>query len=205
MPSEIADFRMRIFNADGSEAVMCGNASRCVAKYVYDNGMTAHNPVTLETLAGIKTLHMQIENKEVRSVTVDMGPPILNPADIPCDFSGDFAMMQPLPGTDYLVTCVSMGNPHCVIFANDIEGLPLWQVGPPLENHPAFPDRANIEFVRVIDRKTRLGRVCGGGGGGAEWALRQRHRHQGKNAGRNRDRPSYRQRRNSDRRVRKSV
>jgi len=153
LPSGIADFKMRIFNADGSEARMCGNASRCVAKYVYDNGMTAKNLITLETVAGVKTLAMEIEGGKVRLVTVDMGPPVIGPVD------------APLPGTAYRYTDVSMGNPHCVIFAEDPEALPLWQIGPPLENHAAFPDRANVEFIRVIDRHTIRMRVWERGSG----------------------------------------
>jgi len=152
-PSDVADFRMRIFNADGSEAQMCGNASRCVAKYVWDNGMTAKNPIALETNAGIKTLDMHIEDGRVRAVTVDMGAPATGCVD------------QPLPGTAYRYTDVSMGNPHCVIFVDAVDDLPLWQIGPPIENHPAFPDRTNVEFVRVIDRNTIQMRVWERGSG----------------------------------------
>ncbi|MDR2686366.1 MAG: diaminopimelate epimerase [Oscillospiraceae bacterium] len=153
MPSDAADFRMRIFNADGSEAQMCGNASRCVAKYVYGNGMTAKNPIALETRAGIKTLRMHIEGGKVRAVTVDMGAPVTG------------CVNQPLPGTAYRYTDVSMGNPHCVIFVDEVDSLPLWRIGPPIENHQAFPERANVEFVRVIDRNTIQMRVWERGSG----------------------------------------
>ena len=152
-PSDVADFRMRIFNADGSEAQMCGNASRCVAKYVYDSGMTAKNPIMLETNAGIKILQMRIEDGKVSAVTVDMGAPVSGVID------------QPLDNTDYRYTDVSMGNPHCVIFVDNVDDLILWQIGPPLENHPAFPERANVEFVRVIDRQTIQMRVWERGSG----------------------------------------
>jgi len=164
-PSDVADFKMRIFNADGSEAQMCGNATRCVAKYVHDNGMTQQNPITLETLSGIKTLAMQIENGKVVSVTVDMGAPILSPADIPCDFPGESVISQPLADTDYNVTCVSMGNPHSVIFVEDTDALDLEKIGPPLEHHPVFPQRINTEFVRVLDRSTVQMRVWERGSG----------------------------------------
>jgi len=145
-PSEIADFRMRFFNADGSEA-MCGNASRCVAKYVYENGMTVKNPIRLETVAGIKTIAMQIEGGKMKAAMVDMGAPVVGEVD------------RPLPDTQYKFTRVSMGNPHCVIFADEIDSLPLWQIGPPIENHPLFPNRTNVEFIRVIDRNTIQMRV----------------------------------------------
>ena len=157
-PSEVADFKMRMFNADGSEA-MCGNASRCVAKYVFDNGMTEKNPITLETIAGIKTISMTLENGRVSAVMVDMGAPILRPGDIPVALPGDVIVNRPLPGTAFDCTCVSMGNPHCVIFVDHVADLPLWQIGPPLENHPAFPERTNVEFVRVTARSTIQMRV----------------------------------------------
>ena len=152
-PSDIADFSMRIFNADGSEAQMCGNASRCVAKYVYENGMTAKNPITMETKAGIKTLDMQIEGGKVWAVTVDMGAPVVGEVDCP------------LPDTQYNFTRVSMGNPHCAIFVDKVDSLPLWQIGPPLEYHPAFSERTNVEFVKVIDRNTIQMRVWERGSG----------------------------------------
>ena len=152
LPSDIADFRMRMFNADGSEA-MCGNATRCVAKYVRDNGMTDKSVITLETVAGIKEITMRIENGKMKAATVDMGAPVVGEVN------------QPLPDTQYRFTRVSMGNPHCVIFVDEVGSLPLWQIGPPLENHPAYPQRANVEFIRVIDRNAIQMRVWERGSG----------------------------------------
>ncbi|MDR2525517.1 MAG: diaminopimelate epimerase [Oscillospiraceae bacterium] len=150
-PSEIATFKMRIFNADGSEAKMCGNATRCVAKYVRENGMTAADTITLETLSGVKTIAMEMFAGKVLSATVDMGAPILEGAMLPALFEGETCIAQPLPGLDYRVTCISMGNPHCVVFVEDTEAFPLEAVGSLVEKHPWFPDRVNAEFVRVVD------------------------------------------------------
>ncbi|MDR3314004.1 MAG: diaminopimelate epimerase [Oscillospiraceae bacterium] len=153
-PSAVADFKMRIFNADGSEAKMCGNATRCVAKYVHDNGLTAKNPVTLETLSGVKTIQVAFTDGKVTSARVDMGAPILSPARIPVDLPGETVVAQPLrlpDGACLTVTCVSMGNPHCVAFVEDTANFPLEQTGPRVERHPCFPDRVNAEFVRLLD------------------------------------------------------
>ncbi len=142
MPSEKADFRMRMFNADGSEGAMCGNASRCIAKYVCDRGLTSKKLVTLETLSGIKTLDIQEKDGAAQSVTVDMGKPKTG------------AVMQPISAEcgDFLYTFVDMGNPHCVIFTDTpVDELDIERVGRPLENHEFFPDRANVEFVNVTD------------------------------------------------------
>ncbi|MDR1465508.1 MAG: diaminopimelate epimerase [Oscillospiraceae bacterium] len=167
-PSETADFRMRIFNADGSEAKMCGNATRCVAKYVYDSGMTAQNPITLETLSGMKTVTIATEGGKVHSATVDMGAPILWPRDVPALLDGDTAVARrlELPGGEaFEVTCVSMGNPHCVAFVEDTETFPLERIGPLMERHPWFPDRINAEFVQLIDPTTLRMRVWERGSG----------------------------------------
>lgn len=153
LPSGVADFRMRIFNADGSEARMCGNGSRCVGKYVWDYGLTDSPEITLETLAGIKhiTLHFDDANK-VCAATVDMGVPTLTPADIPVSFSGSAMIEQPVatPHGEFKVTAVSMGNPHGVIFTDELTDGMVLEAGPELERHPVWPDRANIEFARII-------------------------------------------------------
>ncbi|MGN1030860.1 MAG: diaminopimelate epimerase [Butyricicoccaceae bacterium] len=170
-PSDIADAKMRMFNADGSEGKMCGNGTRCIGKFMYDNGLVTKPEMTLETLSGIKLLKFQIENGEVATVTVDMGPAILNPAEIPTKFTGDTAVSVPLEanGETHTVTCVSMGNPHCVLFVDDVDSLDLEKIGPAFENHPMFPERTNTEFVRVIDDHTLQMRVWERGSG-ETWA-----------------------------------
>lgn len=151
-PSDKADFRMRIFNADGSEAKMCGNGSRCVGKYVYDYGLTDKTELTLETLGGIKKLKLQIgSNGAVESVTVDMGVPDFRPEAVPVVTSGDNFIDSPveIPSGVFRVTAVCMGNPHGVIFTDDPDAVDLHSIGPELECHRIWPERANIEFVRV--------------------------------------------------------
>lgn len=167
MPSEIADFRMRIFNADGSEAMMCGNATRCIGKYVYDMGLTDKTEVTLETNSGIKYLKLFLSDGKVDMVTVDMGKAILVPRDIPVDSDLESFVSQPLEvgGKEYKVTCVSMGNPHAVIFTEGIDSLELEKIGPLFENHKLFPNRINTEFVEVIDSHTLKMRVWERGSG----------------------------------------
>ncbi len=152
-PSEIADFKMDIYNSDGSQAKMCGNATRCVGKYVYDNKMTDKKSISLETLSGIKYIDLKIENSVAVGATVNMGAPILEPNKIPTVFDGETAIALPLEvnGETVSVTCVSMGNPHCVVFVEDTDSLNLEKIGPGFEHHSAFPDRINTEFVRVID------------------------------------------------------
>lgn len=161
LPSEVADFRMRMFNPDGSEAEMCGNAIRCVGKYVYDAGLTKRTAVSIETLAGIKLLDMSVEEGTVEQVKVDMGLPILEPERIPVKSEQTSFISQPVEvdGQIFEVTCVSMGNPHAVIYAADLEGLQLEKIGPKIESHPLFPRRINVEFVRVIDSQTLKVRV----------------------------------------------
>lgn len=151
-PSSIADFKMLIFNADGSEAKMCGNASRCVGKYVYDNGLTDKKNISLETLSGIKYLHLHECEGLVDVVTVDMGKPLFNPDLIPVDFSGDKMIEAELNsgGKIFNITAVSMGNPHGVIFLESLDDADVLDDGPELECHDIWPDRANIEFVEVI-------------------------------------------------------
>lgn len=169
MPSKVADFRMRMFNADGSEGKMCGNGSRCVAKYVYDNGLTRKTEVTLETLAGIKVLKMHLgADGKVDTVTVDMGEPILTAAEVPALSASERMVEETLPTAkhgDFAVTAVSMGNPHGVIFVDEITDELVLGAGPELERHSAFPDRANIEFVKVIDGETVRMRVWERGSG----------------------------------------
>lgn len=170
-PSEVADAKMRMFNADGSEGKMCGNGTRCIGKFMYDNGMLNKPEMTLETLSGIKLLKFQIKHGQVDTVTVDMGAAILKPADIPTRFSGEQAVSVPLEvnGETYSVTCVSMGNPHCVVFVEDVDTMDLEKIGPVFENHPMFPERTNTEFVRVIDDHTLQMRVWERGSG-ETWA-----------------------------------
>ena len=156
-PSETADFKMRMFNADGSEGKMCGNGIRCVAKYVYDNGMTDKEVITVETLSGIKTLQLAVSEGRVQAVTVDMGSPVLTPSQIPVKCEGDRMINQPVSvgGKEYYITCVSMGNPHAVVFTEEeVTALNLEKIGPLFENHEIFPDRVNTEFIHVIDEKT---------------------------------------------------
>ena len=169
LPSEVADFRMRIFNADGSEAMMCGNATRCVGKYVYEHGMTDKTEVSLETNSGIKylTLYVNEATNKVDAVKVDMGKAILKPAEILVADDGDRFIAKPVvvDGVSYDMTCVSMGNPHAVVFLPEIDSLDLEKMGPSFEHHPLFPNRVNTEFIRVIDDHTLQMRVWERGSG----------------------------------------
>ena len=169
LPSEVADFRMRIFNADGSEAMMCGNATRCVGKYVYEHGMTDKTEVSLETNSGIKylTLYVNEATNKVDAVKVDMGKAILKPAEVPVAEDGDRFIAKPVvvDGVSYDMTCVSMGNPHAVVFLPEIDSLDLEKMGPSFEHHPLFPNRVNTEFIRVIDDHTLQMRVWERGSG----------------------------------------
>ena len=166
-PSEIADFQMVMYNSDGSRAQMCGNGIRCVGKYVYDRGLTDKTTITVETLAGVKTLKLMVEDGAVASVTVDMGEPILTPQQIPV--KGDGALFVDVPvevdGVERRITAVSMGNPHAVVFVPEVQSLKLTELGPTFENHSLFPDRTNTEFVQVIDEKTLKMRVWERGAG----------------------------------------
>ncbi len=160
-PSERGDARMRMFNADGSEAEMCGNGVRCVAKYVWDHGLSPNNPLKIETGRGVLTLHLETKNGKVERVTVDMGEPILEAERIPTTLPGPRVVDRPglLPdgpagwaaacGLDPRVTCVSTGNPHAVFYCSDVKAVPLEQVGPVLETAPVFPRRINVHFVEV--------------------------------------------------------
>ena len=153
-PSDKADFRMHIYNADGSEAEMCGNGIRCVAKYVYDHKLTDKTEITVETGAGVLTLILFPENGKVQQVRVDMGEPILTPAEIPVESSNDRVINEPIEvgGKTWNMTCVSMGNPHAVVFVDDTASFPLETYGPLFENHERFPKRTNTEFVQIISR-----------------------------------------------------
>lgn len=168
LPSEVADFRMRIFNADGSEAMMCGNATRCIGKYVYDMGMTDKTEISLETNSGIKYLTLYPDaNNKIESVKVDMGKAILVPREIPVNSDLERFIAQPVTvdGKEYAMTCVSMGNPHAVVFLPEVDSLDLEKIGPSFEHHKLFPDRVNTEFVRVIDDHTLQMRVWERGSG----------------------------------------
>lgn len=160
-PSDVADFRMRIYNADGSEAEMCGNGIRCVAKYAYDHELTSQTTITVETGAGIKTLDLLVENGKVTQVTVDMGEPILAPEEIPVIAEGMRVVDEPIlvDGKEWRMTCVSMGNPHAVVFVDDVANLELEKYGPDFENHTRFPKRTNTEFVQVHSRTEASMRV----------------------------------------------
>lgn len=165
--SDVADFRMKMYNADGSEGNMCGNGVRCIAKYVYDKGLTDKTNIALETKSGIKYLELTVEEGKVASVKVNMGAPILKPADIPVKSDKDLFIDEKLEvfGRDYKVTCVSMGNPHAVTFVEDTASLEIEKIGPEFENHPAFPNRVNTEFVQIISRKEVNMRVWERGSG----------------------------------------
>ena len=189
-PSETADFTMEMYNADGSQSEMCGNGIRCVGKYVYDYGLTDKTSITAETLAGIKYLDFKIDDGRVNLVTVNMGEPILAPQDVPvsveeimknCTAVNEFpeknieadireaSMIKDCPvkiaGKKWNITCVSMGNPHCVTFVNDTDSFPLEEIGPQFETNPIFPNRVNAEFVQIVNRKYAKMRVWERGSG----------------------------------------
>lgn len=166
-PSEVADFEMEMYNADGSRGEMCGNGIRCVAKYVYDYGLTDKTSISVETLGGIKYLDLTVEHGKVTLVKVDMGTPILKPELIPIVAKGETVIDEPIMvgGKEYHMTGVSMGNPHDVVFMDDIKNLEIEKIGPLFENHERFPNRINTEFVNVIDRHTAQMRVWERGSG----------------------------------------
>jgi len=170
LPSEVADFKMRMFNSDGSEGKMCGNGIRCVGKYVYEKGLTGSTVISVETLGGIKYLYLNVENGKVVSVEVDMGKAIIKPCCIPVLSSAESFISQPLQicGKSYMVTCVSMGNPHCVVFCGDIcnlDNLNIEKLGPEFENCSLFPEKINTEFVEIIDKNSIKMRVWERGSG----------------------------------------
>lgn len=151
-PSDKADFKMNIYNADGSEGMMCGNGIRCVSKYVYDNGMTDKDEISVETRSGIKLIKMNVENGKVVSARVNMGEPILEAEKIPTKFDGENVIRRKLTidEKEYEVTCVSMGNPHCIVYVDDVKDIDLEKIGPKFENNEMFPERINTEFVHVV-------------------------------------------------------
>lgn len=167
MSSEVADFRMRMFNADGSEGEMCGNATRCIGKYVYEKGLTDKTKISLETLAGIKYLELNVQNGIVTEVKVNMGKPILDPKKIPVDINKEIIINEvvKIDNNEYNITCVSMGNPHCIVYMDNIDNLKLEEIGPKFENASIFPQRINTEFVEIIDDKTIKMRVWERGSG----------------------------------------
>lgn len=153
-PSDVADAKMRMFNEDGSEGKMCGNGIRCVAKFVYDHGIAKKDVLQIETLSGIKTIQLRFDGGEVVGASVDMGKADLLPASIPVLLPGDRIINHSfeIGSTRYQINCVSMGNPHCVVFVNDTKAINLPEIGPEFEKNPIFPEQVNTEFVRVIDR-----------------------------------------------------
>ena len=166
-PSEVADFKMSMYNADGSEGKMCGNGIRCVAKYVYDYKMIDKEVITVETLAGIKTLKLNVVNGKVKTVRVNMGSPIINAKDVPVISDKEKVINEPvvIDGKEYGITCVSMGNPHAITFVDDTDSLKIEKIGPGFEKNEIFPDRVNTEFIQIIDRKTIKMRVWERGSG----------------------------------------
>ena len=166
-PSDVADFRMDMYNSDGSQAEMCGNATRCVGKYVYDRGLTDKTQITLETLAGIKILDLNVKDGEVQTVRVNMGSPELVPKNIPIDSNLDRFISEDVEvdGKVYKVTGVSMGNPHAVTFIDDTDSLEIEKIGPKFETHKLFPKKINTEFAQIVDRNTIKMRVWERGAG----------------------------------------
>lgn len=169
LPSDVAECRMEIYNADGSVAMMCGNGIRCVGKFVYDRGIARKEVLRVDTRSGIKTLYLTVENGEVASVRVNMGTPAFAPQEIPTTLPETLDVPLEANDTTYRVTCVSMGNPHCVQFVEDVDSLDLEKIGPALEKHPAFPQRANIEFVQLVSENEVKMRVWERGSG-ETWA-----------------------------------
>lgn len=166
-PSEVADGKMEMYNADGSQGAMCGNGIRCVAKYMYDYGITDKTSISVETKSGIKYLDLTIKDGKVDTVKVNMGTPILKAVDIPIRSEKEQVIDEPVmvDGKEWKITCVSMGNPHAITYIDDVKNLEIEKIGPKFENHEIFPDRVNTEFVRVIDRNTVEMRVWERGSG----------------------------------------
>lgn len=167
-PSDIADFEMVMYNADGSRGAMCGNGVRCVAKYVYDHKLTDKTSISVASMGSIKYIDVDVENGKVVSAKVDMGSPVLEAKRIPVLSENEKAVNEKITvdGKDYLMTCVSMGNPHAVVFTDiPVSEFPLEKIGPKFENNPVFPDRVNTEFVNITDRKNLNMRVWERGSG----------------------------------------
>ena len=158
--SRVADVKMRIFNADGSEAEMCGNGIRCLAKYCYENSIVNREELRIETLAGIKDVWLKVADGRVMAVTVDMGKPVFEREKIPVLGEGKFIDEEIKVDDKYFrATCLSVGNPHCVIFVDDVEKFPVERYGPKIEKHPIFPNRINVEFVQIVNRNLLRMRV----------------------------------------------
>lgn len=167
-PSDIADCEMEMYNLDGSKGAMCGNGIRCVAKYAYDYGIVNKTDITVATGSGVKTLHLTLnDNNKVETVRVNMGAPILKTSEIPVAFESETAISAPIEvdGKTYAFTGVSMGNPHAIIYMEEIDSMDIEKIGPSFENHPMFPDRVNTEFVRILDSHTVQMRVWERGSG----------------------------------------
>lgn len=167
LPSRSANFRMRVINSDGSEAEMCGNGVRVFAKYVFDHKMHSDPIMTVETLAGIKTLKLDTAGGKMRSARVDMGEPKLLRSEIPMKGDNTQVVAEALKaaGKKFEITCVSMGNPHCATFVDHVDSYPVDKIGPEIENHPSFPQRTNVEFVEVLNPKEIKMRVWERGAG----------------------------------------
>ena len=166
-PSDVADFEMDMYNSDGSRGAMCGNGIRCVAKYVYDYGLTDKTSITVNTASGIKYLDLTIENGKAVQIRVNMGTPILEASKIPVISEKEKVIDEPIVAgnKEYRITAVSMGNPHAVTYIDDVKGLDIEKIGPQFEHHSIFPDRVNTEFVKVLDRNTVEMRVWERGSG----------------------------------------
>ena len=166
-PSEVADGKMEMYNADGSQGAMCGNGIRCVAKYMYDYGITDKTSISVETKSGIKYLDLTLKNGKVDTVKVNMGAPILRASEIPVVSEKEQVISEPVTvdGKEWKISCVSMGNPHAITYIDDVKHLEIEKIGPKFENHEIFPDRVNTEFVHVIDRNTVEMRVWERGSG----------------------------------------
>ena len=166
-PSETADFRMDMYNLDGSASGMCGNGIRCVGKYVYDRGLTDKTELVIETGAGLREIKLNVEDGKVASVRVNMGTPEFDAMRVPVISDNIDYVNHPLDvdGTEYIITALSVGNPHCVIFVDDAAAVKLEEIGPKIEKHPAFPEGANVEFIQVLDREHLRMRVWERGSG----------------------------------------
>ena len=163
LPSSKAELKMRIFNSDGSEAQMCGNGIRCFAKYAYENKLVSKVKFTVETLAGIITPELIFKDKEISGIKVDMGIPKLKRREIPMEGEDTPTVVDETSNIDskhiFKITCVSMGNPHCIIFVNDVKSIPVDKIGPKIENHPLFPDKTNVEFIQVLKALCNINRL----------------------------------------------
>ena len=170
-PTENGDAMMDLYNADGSRAMMCGNGIRCVGRYVYERGIAKKETLRIDTLSGVKTLRLDVANGTVQSIEVDMGEPVLEPASIPVLLSGERAVSVPVEMGDdvFSVTCVSMGNPHCVLFVEDVDTLDLEELGPRFEWNPLFPQGVNTEFIQPLPDGSLKMRVWERGSG-ETWA-----------------------------------